>query len=218
MGRTLDVPKSVSEISGVSPDGKIPFYRNIKMNVQINNILTDIGNDIVKKINKNCPTDIYLKRLSWDLTYRDKIGNTHSCPKSGVQNWGQSPDKPQTYPGWQGRLWLIFNKSSPGFGSDYTNNTGIHPGTGGYGFYDLAKIGGLDYDNCYPMSWDCILWEDDYPELKQARKLAYTEDDAKFKEAQLANLLTDQVPMYKPKFKLTDHFTYLIGEENAHNK
>ncbi len=75
-----------------------------------------------------------------DVSYSDSVSNTHSAPRSGVQNWPGDSSKPRGYPGWSGRI--EYKVSHPlGFGSDMFHGIGINTGSGGgrgngqYGYY-----------------------------------------------------------------------------------
>lgn len=114
--------------------------------------------------------------LCWELSYSDKVSNTHSCPLNGVLNWNVEPDKPTGYKGWSGRLWLRLLEDYDGFGSELFNGTLVHTGTGGGGTYGgpWHALGNAIFDNgdktikkpvCY--GWDCRIYLDDWPELEK---------------------------------------------------
>lgn len=83
------------------------------------------------------PKDLKLAFKFERMMFSPKVSNTHSCPQSGVTNWGGDPSKPRGYPGWQGTIhisgWQKFN----GFVSDYLELMHIHTGTGGSGEYSV---------------------------------------------------------------------------------
>ena len=108
--------------------------------------------------------DVSLHNMSW----RDHIGNTHSCPRSGVENFCQKDDKPKGYPGWYGRINIKVRPEirkyrgkeylKDGWGSDYFADTPINTGSGG---------GGGNRDNEYiSYSYDVTLWADDFPVMR----------------------------------------------------
>ena len=76
-----------------------------------------------------------------DLRWSNSVSNSHSCPHTGVTNWGaEKENAPRGYPGWQGHIEYELSHELPGFGSDLMEGTRIHIGTGGstnstnYGF------------------------------------------------------------------------------------
>lgn len=106
--------------------------------------------------------DVQLHGMSW----RDFIGNTHSCPRNGVENFRQSGDKPKGYAGWYGRITIKVRPPmrkyrgkeyiKDGWGSDYFADTLINTGSGGGG-------GGAEWKS---YSYDVTLWADDFPVMK----------------------------------------------------
>lgn len=101
-----------------------------------------------------------------DLSWREHIGNTHSCPRGGVENFMQKDDKPKGYAGWYGRITIKVRPGmkkyrgkeymKDGWGSDYFANTPINTGSGGGGGGTEWKI----------YSYDVTLWADDFPVMK----------------------------------------------------
>jgi len=76
--------------------------------------------------------------LSWKVSYRNNVGNTHCAPIGKAQNWSsRDPNLPTGYPGFQGRVWVRFTNDSDksGFGSDPFRNSLTYTGTGGFGGY-----------------------------------------------------------------------------------
>lgn len=119
--------------------------------------------------------------FAWDIVYSDSVSNTHSCPDDGVTNWGWQRTEnnlPCGYPGFSGRVWIRFDKSISGFGSDTFAGSLSHPGTGGAGSYNgpWAGINSMIYQHrgnknlpkksveCY--SWDYKIFADDWPLIK----------------------------------------------------
>ena len=106
--------------------------------------------------------DVQLHGMSW----RNHIGNTHSCPRNGVKNFMQKEDKPKGYAGWYGRITIKVRPPmakyrgkeymKDGWGSDYFANTPINTGSGGGG-------GGTEWKS---YSYDVTLWADDFPVMK----------------------------------------------------
>lgn len=85
--------------------------------------------------------EFWIRITHLDVRWSESVSNTHSCPRSGVTNWGgRNSDAPRGYPGWQGRIEYQVSHDVPCFGSELLSDTGIHTGTGGgisnnrYGF------------------------------------------------------------------------------------
>lgn len=114
--------------------------------------------------------DVRIHQTWW----KDDIGNTHSCPRGGVENFNQRYNRqqgknlPESYPGWRGRITIKVRPPmakyrgkeylKDGWGSDYFEGTIIHTGSGG---------GGGNKDNQYiSYSYDVTLWADDFPVMK----------------------------------------------------
>ena len=103
--------------------------------------------------------DVRVHNLFWS----DHIGNTHSCPRNGVENFCQKEDKPKGYAGWRGRITIKVRPETrkyrgkeyikDGWGSDYFGGTLIHTGSGGGG-------GGEEWKS---YSYDVTLWAADFP-------------------------------------------------------
>ena len=104
--------------------------------------------------------DFSIKILYFDLQWSDRISNTHSCPRSGVTNWGSNDDKPRGYPGWQGDIAYQLSHDIGSF-SDIFKSTGIHTGSGG-GRGDLK------------CAYDVKLFADDWPGMKMLRAMTDT--------------------------------------------
>lgn len=66
-----------------------------------------------------------------DITYINKVSNSHNAPRNHPTNWHNTPDLPTGYPGWNGRIEFKLSHSIPVFSSDLFQGTGIHLGTGG---------------------------------------------------------------------------------------
>lgn len=83
-----------------------------------------------------------IRMVGFDLTrlrYAEQTSNTHSCPRSGVTNWGcKDKDGPRGYPGFAGRInyALRVPKNFNGWFADFSRTLGqfgVHTGTGGSG-------------------------------------------------------------------------------------
>jgi hypothetical protein len=107
--------------------------------------------------------------LGISMQYSNTTSNTHSCPIGGKQNWRSVMDKPQGYPGWSGRLWIVYDKSPTNtdrHSYDRLSQVYLHTGTGGYGWYNMPNTWRKympSVDQCYPLSWDAKIWADDWP-------------------------------------------------------
>jgi hypothetical protein len=69
--------------------------------------------------------------------FKERVSNTHNCPKNGVTNFTCKPDRPRGYPGWtgqvSGRLFRIPNKMRGYPYGSLLNAIGLHTGSGGGG-------------------------------------------------------------------------------------
>lgn len=111
--------------------------------------------------------------LALDIRYSLKISNSHSSPRDGVTNWGgRDKNRPTGYPGWHGRVWLLYrNEQSTRiapFFSREPHASGLHTGTGGYGLYDGTE---WNRDFGYPCSYDCKIFDSDHPEIDKTFNL-----------------------------------------------
>lgn len=121
---------------------------------QISNI-EDLINFVVTQINIRLAAPSFGKKphiiptlayLKFEGRYSETVSNSHCAPIGYPTNWcNKCPDVPSSYPGFNGRLWLIYSNEPHGFGSDRLHNTGLNSGTGGYGTYS-----------------DCFRFSDDY--------------------------------------------------------
>jgi hypothetical protein len=81
------------------------------------------------------------------LDFSESISNSHSCPHTGVTNWGgdrKLPDgspAPRGYPGFGGRISFKLTHDTPSFCSDIFKSTRIHTGTGGGGGNNIYTYG-----------------------------------------------------------------------------
>lgn len=79
--------------------------------------------------------DVGILGLSWDITYTDKVSNSHRAPIGEATNWDRDTTKPCHYPGFGGRLWIRYKNYPKTFGSEPVEKTFTHTGTGGVGGY-----------------------------------------------------------------------------------
>ena len=111
----------------------------------------------------------YVEVTIHDVRWGEKVSNSHSCPRKGVQNFDTRAEcnkgKPTGYPGWVGRINI---KVKPplykyqgkeylrdGYGSSYFERTTINTGSGG---------GGGNHKNEYvSYSYDVRLFAADFP-------------------------------------------------------
>jgi len=116
----------------------------------------------------------YLVYLSLGLRYSQQIGNTHSAPLNGVQNWSGDKDKPRGYPGWIGRIWYATRYAEKDSFSNPMRRVCIHTGTGGGGWYGYDFKDNLRWSKSHLHSWgyDVKIFEDDWPSISMA-KLIY---------------------------------------------
>lgn len=72
-----------------------------------------------------------------NITYRDRVSNSHSRPVGGVTNWSGDPNKPRGYPGWTGNIDFKYRylKKASGYypGGALFAAINVHTGTGGGG-------------------------------------------------------------------------------------
>jgi hypothetical protein len=107
--------------------------------------------------------------IDLNLIWSKKVSNSHSCPRGGVTNWGyQNRKLPTDYPGWTGRVWLLYRdenseRISP-FGCRHSPS-GLHTHTGGGGLYSATN---WTNDFGYPCSYNCSVFDDDHPEFAEA--------------------------------------------------
>jgi len=92
----------------------------------------------------------------YEMRWNIKARNTHSCPLDGVENFMGDPNKPTSYPGWEGNIrYSYIEPRKDGYGrsfeSDLWKMTGINTGTGGGGAKDFR--------------YQVILYADDWPAM-----------------------------------------------------
>lgn len=97
---------------------------------------------------KEC-REFSIKDIKFNVRYSEYCSNSHSSPKGFPQNFSRNPDKPVSYPGFEGMVYISTVGSYPSFSlSSALSMLGINTGTGG----------------C--TQWDVKVFEDDFPALK----------------------------------------------------
>tara|TARA_Y100000310_G_scaffold30979_1_gene29408 strand:- start:10750 stop:11646 length:897 start_codon:yes stop_codon:yes gene_type:complete len=106
--------------------------------------------------------------LKVSVSYSNGISNSHSSPVSGVCNWSErDKDKPTSYPGYGGRVWVAYSKDPGGFaGGSLVTYYRLHTGAGGYGAYGSSDFQDHLNDGCYCLTYDCKIFLDDLPLVK----------------------------------------------------
>jgi hypothetical protein len=85
---------------------------------------------------------------------------SHNAPLGKPTNWSKrDPNLPSTYLGWRGRVDMYFDDYASGE-TDGLTEVGICTGSGGGGGGATKK-----YPRGYYLSYDVILWGDDFPKL-----------------------------------------------------
>ena len=90
----------------------------------------DVMNATLEKNNENAT----VLGFAVKLTHSKKVSNSHSAPLLGVRNfsnYGAEKDRPTSYPGWQGRVWIRYSARVSGWSSETLNPTLTYSGTGG---------------------------------------------------------------------------------------
>jgi hypothetical protein len=118
--------------------------------------------------------------LSWQLRHSDHVSNSHSNPEGFPSNWEGKDGLPTGYPGWSGRVWVRYvREEGYSFGSDPFRRALFHTGTGGGGSYNGPwegvssarwhryghKRGADMYPEICCYSWDCRVYDTDWPEI-----------------------------------------------------
>lgn len=148
----------------------------------LNELLTYAANQISVNIRRS-KTELILLKIK--VNYDSAIGNSHSAPIDGEMNWGNTyKGRVTSYSGWYGRVWVFFSKDpNTHFSSEFKNSL-IHPGTGGYGLYNIGaavenhighpkELPNNRYDvyafkeqTIYPLSFACKIFLDDLPAIR----------------------------------------------------
>jgi len=139
--------------------------------------LDDLARCVISVINHALPKDNKVLGFMWNISFSQEISNSHDCPLNGTTNWGCVADMPISYPGWIGRVWIRYKTNTRSFGSDPFSQSLTYTGTGGAGAYSgpWAGIARCCYKNRIKpeptlFSWDYRIFEDDWPELAEARQ------------------------------------------------
>jgi hypothetical protein len=120
--------------------------------------------------------------FAWEIYYGD-VSNSHQRPIGGVDNWGRRKEgAPESYPGWNGRVWIRYESENGSFGSDPFRSTLTYPGTGGWGGYNgpwgniadarharyafLKRVPRDSYPEPQIYSWDYKFFASDWPLLE----------------------------------------------------
>lgn len=110
--------------------------------------------------------------FAWHI-HHTIISNSNYAPQTGVRNRSKDTNKPTSYPGWEGRVWIRYQSEPPSFGSCPFQSTLTYPGTGGFGSYNgpWEEIATAYYKNGskFPhpkpeiYSWHYRFFDDDWP-------------------------------------------------------
>jgi hypothetical protein len=167
--------------------------------------LDELGQSIIKFLNNNPLTSRFDRTqytgagvvgFKWDVRYNETVSNSHDCPLNGVTNWGNTyPDRPTSYPGFYGRVWIRYQRELDLWGSDPLREGLTYPGTGGAGTYGgpwekvstlywkrygYKSVGGkLRFKKPYVLSWDYRFYLDDWPLIQK-----YIENQQTFHQLQ----------------------------------
>lgn len=125
--------------------------------------------------------EIRVVGFAWNIIYGNNVSNSHYAPLGEQTNWGgHRLDAPRGYHGFEGRVWIRYNREPTGWGSDGMAYTLVHTGTGGAGSYsglwqhittqrykkynaEKACKSGVFVQKCACYSWDCKIFADDFP-------------------------------------------------------
>lgn len=119
---------------------------------------------VVNELNQGNPDQLIA--LEFKNTRFGEVGNTHSAPIGGVANWQRSNDKPESYLGWYGRIYILYSqKRNTGENRDRVENLvhympGLSTGSGGYNGDEYLGIKG------YCLQYELRLFLEDFPLLK----------------------------------------------------
>lgn len=168
----------------------------------------------VVDFNKSKIEGATLQGFSWNITYGDCISNSHSAPEGYPRNFGNKPNLPRGYPGWQGRLWVRYDKEVSTSMSDLFSSALIHTGSGGYGAYGgpwtAISLVPAPFRSGRPLavySWDLRIFADDWLAIK------------KNLDKQLTwSILSNQDPLTRHVFSWTDPVVQDEDTEFIRNK
>lgn len=109
--------------------------------------------------------------LSWRIKYDEKVSCSHHAPVGKRTNFMGDPEFPRNFPGWIGRLWIVYSTRPIGMNSDPLSFVNIHSGTGGYGNYRNPNFTAIHPGSQYPCSWDLKIFEEDWGAMKVNNRL-----------------------------------------------
>lgn len=155
----------------------------------INQELDSVAESVIRTISKKIP----VAGFSWQIRFRDRVSNTHSAPRKGVQKFVVDSELPLGYPGFMGRVWVRYAETCPSFGSAPFRQTLTHTGSGGFGdysgiwtrlysmWYKHKEILSRDFPEPQIYSWDYRFFLADWPNLEK-----------RVEQQQLLDVLTDE--------------------------
>jgi hypothetical protein len=122
----------------------------------------------IRRRPSNMPQPVLHRFTKFQLHWSNAVSNSHSCPRSGVTNWGgQNSNAPRSYPGWLGQVaWeIVWPKEWDGWypGSDLFRSThcGIHITSGGGGGWHKGR---------QSFEYGVEIFADDWPGLARYRE------------------------------------------------
>lgn len=118
----------------------------------------------IRKLNKGNPDRLLLLEFK-QLRFGD-VRNTHSAPIGGVENFRGEKDKPWSYPGWNGRIVIVYSsqtntgKNREKIEALVKKFPGINTGSGSYVGKEYKGVKG------YVCEYDLRLYASDFPRIK----------------------------------------------------
>lgn len=132
--------------------------------------LDEVAQCVIAMVNSEAKKDNNNRVVgfSWNIASSINVSNSHSAPEGHLTNWGRNEkDKngtplPTGHPGWEGRVWIRFEKPHTSFPSRDFSSSLTHPGTGGFGSYDgpWTRISSIRYQNLRRIFHDEFTWEE----------------------------------------------------------
>lgn len=166
--------------------------------------LDELSIGIIKQLNDNLDKNNKIMLYKHALKYSDMVSNSHCKPRGKQSNFMRDRKYPLGYPGWSGRVWVVFKHDTKSFSSNTFNNTLAHTGTGGAGLYnitrnktELTKL--VNSTSLVACSWDYKIWADDWPLIIPTAKKEHKENSA------IALLESEEVFPFSLE---PHHFTY----------